>query len=111
MATSASNMKQSVEKVVDQISERVSTASHREGELTKRLEAQTSKIPSMAFFNLALGSMVLSAGVAVFAQRKSMANFVGLWAPTFLLLGIYNKLMKLEGPDRYSSEKELDAAS
>jgi hypothetical protein len=27
------------------------------------------------------------------------ANFVGQWAPTFLILGLYNKLVKLEGSD------------
>ena len=37
------------------------------------------------------------------ADRRSQAlvsNFVGQWAPTFLLLGIYNKIVKVAGSDR-----------
>ncbi|MFL5814238.1 MAG: hypothetical protein ACJ763_11725 [Bdellovibrionia bacterium] len=70
-----------------------------EGELTKRIEEQTAKVPSVGFLGLAVGSMVLSAGLAIFSERKEFANFVGLWAPSFLLLGIYNKIVKLQGSD------------
>ncbi len=72
---------------------------HREGSVTKTIEAQTSKIPSGVFLGFALGSMVVSALLAL-TKRKEMANFVGLWAPSFLLLGIYNKLVKTVGSDR-----------
>jgi len=27
------------------------------------------------------------------------ANFIGHWAPTFLLLGLYNKMVKLHGSE------------
>jgi len=70
-----------------------------EGEMTKRIEQQTAKIPSIGFLGLAVGSMVASATLAFVAQRKELANFVGLWAPSLLLIGIYNKLVKLEGSD------------
>ena len=70
-----------------------------EGEMTKRIEQQTAKIPSIGFLGLAVGSMVASAALAFVAQRKELANFVGLWAPSLLLVGIYNKLVKLEGSD------------
>jgi hypothetical protein len=70
-----------------------------EGEMTKRIEQQTAKIPSIGFLGLAVGSMVASAALAFVAQRKELANFVGLWAPSLLLIGIYNKLVKLEGSD------------
>jgi hypothetical protein len=33
-----------------------------------------------------------------------IALFVGHWAPTFLLLGIYNKLVKLLGSDRSENQ-------
>jgi hypothetical protein len=68
----------------------------REGELTQRVEEQTGKVPSLAFFGLAIGSMALSAALAASSDRKEYANFVGLWAPTFLLIGIYNKIVKLQ---------------
>lgn len=70
-----------------------------EGELTRRIEEQTAKVPSIGFLGLAVGSMALSAGLAIFSERKEFANFVGLWAPSFLLIGIYNKLVKLQGSD------------
>jgi hypothetical protein len=69
----------------------------REGGFTRRLEQQTAKVPSGGYLGLAIGSMLLSAGVAVFAQKKEYANFIGLWAPSLLLIGIYNKLVKQLG--------------
>jgi len=87
---------------IESIRNEMSSHPIKEGELTKRIEEQTSKIPSVGFLGFAMGSIVISAGLALFADRKPLANFVGLWAPTFLLLGIYNKIVKLEGSDRFS---------
>jgi hypothetical protein len=90
-------MAQSV--VMDKVSDTVSNIQRRpikEGTLTRRIEEQTAKIPSAGFLGMAIGSMALSAVIASFARRKEFANFVGLWAPSFLLLGIYNKLVKME---------------
>lgn len=69
-----------------------------EDNLTRAVEGKTAKIPSMGFLGLAVGAMAVSAGIELFAPRrkKEMANFVGLWVPTILLFGIYNKLVKLE---------------
>lgn len=67
-----------------------------EGRVTRMVERQTGKVPSLVYFNLAVSSMILSAGLAIYGRRKEFANFVGLWAPTFLLMGIYNKLVKIE---------------
>ena len=83
---------------------------HKEGELTKKIEEQTAKIPSVGFLSLAIGSIALSLGLSIFARKKEFANFVGLWVPTFLLFGIYNKLVKLEGSDMQSSPKQRLAA-
>jgi len=46
-----------------------------------------------------MGSIALSLALRL-VGRKHGALFVGGWAPTFLLLGIYNKLVKLHGSDR-----------
>jgi hypothetical protein len=67
----------------------------KEGALTKKVEQVTAKIPSMGYLGMAAGSMLLSASIAAFSRRKGMANFVGLWVPTLLLVGIYNKLVKI----------------
>ena len=69
-----------------------------EGELTKQIEAYTSAIPSGTYLSLAIGSIGLSAILHV-VGRKQDANFVGQWVPTILLLGLYNKLVKLEGSE------------
>ncbi len=71
---------------------------HREGAVARRIEQQTAKLPSDTWLWAALGSI----GVSLFFQitgSEKKANFVGHWAPTFLLLGLYNKLVKLHGSD------------
>lgn len=81
----------------------VSSTAPKEGEVTKKIEAVTGKVPSVGYLSLAIGSMALSAGIAILSRRKSLANFVGLWVPSFMLMGIYNKLVKLEGSDHQSN--------
>jgi hypothetical protein len=38
------------------------------------------------------------------AKRERDAHFIGLWAPTLLLLGVYNKIVKVLGSDRAERE-------
>jgi hypothetical protein len=71
---------------------------HEEGLTTKRIEQFTSQIPSGTYLALAVGSMTLSA-LLYSKGRKSDAQFVSAWAPTILLLGLYNKIVKLQGSD------------
>jgi hypothetical protein len=35
-----------------------------------------------------------------FSGRQHESLFVGQWAPTFLILGLYNKLVEVAGSDR-----------
>ena len=72
---------------------------HREGVLAKAIEEQTAKLPSDTFLWLALGSIGISLTMKITGRDKD-ALFVGQWAPTFLLLGVYNKLVKQLGSDR-----------
>ena len=74
---------------------------HREGRVATAIEEQTAKIPSDVFLWAALGSMAISLGLQI-AGVKHKSLFIGQWAPSFLLLGIYNKLVKLEGHDSES---------
>jgi hypothetical protein len=76
----------------------------KEDKVTKAIEKETSKIPSTIFLVLAGGAIALSLGLALSKKEKKWANFTGLWAPTFLLLGIYNKIVKTHGSDK--SERE-----
>ena len=71
---------------------------HEEGPVAEAIEEQTAKLPSDLFLWAALGSIAVSLGFKV-AGKNDKALFVGQWAPTFLLLGLYNKLVKLEGHD------------
>jgi len=68
----------------------------REDRFTRSIEEQTGKIPSTGFLALAVGSIGLSVILEITLKKKEIGNFVGLWAPTFLLFGIYNKLVKME---------------
>lgn len=72
---------------------------HREGPVATAIEKQTSKIPSDVFLWAALGSMAVSATLKII-QKDEEALFVGQWAAPFLLLGVYNKIVKLEGHDQ-----------
>ncbi|MFD2598711.1 hypothetical protein ACFSQ3_07075 [Sphingobacterium corticis] len=69
-----------------------------EGKLTKVVEDQTSKIPSIVFLGAAVASMGISLTLKCLCKDKN-ALFVGQWAAPFLLLGIYNKIVKTEGHD------------
>jgi len=65
------------------------------------IEAQTSKIPSTGYLAAAVSSMAASAILKIMG-RDEWALFVGQWAPAFLILGVYNKLVKQLGSDAYS---------
>ncbi|HTI89651.1 MAG TPA: hypothetical protein VL727_03630 [Puia sp.] len=76
-----------------------------EGPVAKGIEKQTAKIPSDVFLWAALGSMATSLGLKI-AGRKHDALFVGQWAAPFLLLGLYNKLVKVAGHDSTDAPEE-----
>ena len=82
-----------------------------EGPVARGIEKQTAKLPSDIFLWAAgasiLGSLFLQSRrpsriAFLTGSRRSgeLSTFVGQWAPTFLLLGIYNKLVKVAGSDR-----------
>ncbi len=81
---------------------------HTEGTVAKKIEEQTSKLPSDLFLWAALGSMAVSASLKI-AGRNNKALFVGQWAAPFLLLGVYNKLVKQEGHDHKDTTVENDS--
>ena len=71
---------------------------HQEGVVARTIEQQTAKLPSDVFLWLAAGSIATSATMKIMG-RDSDALFFGQWAPTFLILGLYNKLVKQLGSD------------
>jgi hypothetical protein len=70
----------------------------KEGPVATMLEEQTAKIPSDLFLWASLGAMAASLTLKII-RRDDAALFVGHWAPSFLLFGIYNKLVKQLGHD------------
>jgi hypothetical protein len=64
-----------------------------EDRATETVEEQTSKVPSIAFLGFAVASMIASAALLL-TGRKQLGNFVGHWAPTILIMGLYNKVAK-----------------
>jgi hypothetical protein len=71
---------------------------HPEGTLAKLIEEQTSKLPSDVFLWAAVGSMVGSLMFQLAGDEKKSV-FVGQWAPSLLILGLYNKLVRVAGSD------------
>jgi hypothetical protein len=71
---------------------------HSEGKVAKAIEEQTAKLPSDIFLWGALASMSASLVLKMMC-KKHTSLFVGQWAAPLLILGLYNKLVKLEGHD------------
>ena len=71
---------------------------HGEGPVAKAIEQQTAKLPSDLFLWAAVGAIAASAVLKIMKKDKE-ALFVGQWPAPFLLLGLYNKLVKLEGSE------------
>jgi hypothetical protein len=71
---------------------------HNEGPVATAIEEQTAKLPSDLFLWTGIAFMALSLGMQLAGKQKA-SNFVGHWPANILLLGLYNKLVKLEGHD------------
>lgn len=72
---------------------------HSEGIIARTIEEQTAKLPSDIFLWGALGSIGLSLYFELNGETQK-STFVSRWVSPFLLLGVYNKLVKLQGSDR-----------
>jgi hypothetical protein len=71
---------------------------HKEGPVARAIEEQTAKIPSDVYLWAAFASIGLSLTLKLLGKRND-ALFVGQWPASFLLLGVYNKIVKTEGSD------------
>jgi hypothetical protein len=82
---------------------RVAKGEAQEDQITASIEKYTSQVPSSVYLALALGSMAISVGFQA-AKKQHESLFIGQWAAPFLILGIYNKLVKIHGSDAASSQ-------
>ncbi len=69
---------------------------YREGPIARAIEKRTAKLPSDTFLWAAVACMAGSAVMQTIGQ-KHISLFIGQWAPTILLMGLYNKLVKVAG--------------
>ena len=72
-----------------------------EDRFTGAIESQTSKIPSTGYLGAAVSAMAASAVLKIMG-RDNWALFVGQWAPAFLIMGVYNKMVKQHGSDAWT---------
>lgn len=77
---------------------RVPAGEAHEDQFTAAIEQYTSKVPSSAYLGMAIASILGSVSFQI-AGKKHEALFVGQWVAPFLLLGIYNKMVKQHGSD------------
>ena len=83
---------------------RVAPGEAQEDQITAAIETYTSKVPSSVYLALALASMGVSLGLK-FTKKSENALFIGQWAAPFLILGLYNKMVKQHGSDAVSNQK------
>lgn len=72
---------------------------HTEGVVARTIEEQTAKLPSDLFLWAALGAIGIAAYLELTGNEEK-SRFVGQWVAPFMLLGVYNKLVKVAGSDR-----------
>src|SRR4051812_39564555 len=84
----------------------------REGPVARQIERRTAKMPSDIFLWAAGAAIVgsitfqlLGVGRGIRSElavpyKAPLATFIGMWVPSLLLLGVYNKIVKVAGSDR-----------
>lgn len=77
---------------------RVNAGQATEDQVTAAIESYTSQVPSSAYLGLAIAAIAASVTCKL-AKKDHASLFVGQWVAPFLLLGIYNKLVKQHGSD------------
>jgi hypothetical protein len=53
----------------------------------------TDQVPEQVWYWAAIGSILTSA-ILFFMERRDWSIFVGQWPPTFLLFGLFHKLLR-----------------
>ena len=87
---------------------RVAAGEAQEDQFTGMLDSVTSKIPCSLFLSAAFLSILGSVSFKI-AKKQHEALFIGQWVAPFLILGIYNKMVKQHGSDAKSRGNTLAA--
>jgi hypothetical protein len=80
---------------------RVAPGEAQEDQVTAAIEKFTSQIPSSVYLGAAIASIFGSVAFQA-AKKQHEALFVGQWVAPFLILGLYNKMVKQHGSDATS---------
>jgi hypothetical protein len=80
---------------------RVVPGEAQEDQVTAAIEKVTSQVPSSVFLGAAIASIIGSVCLKA-AKKDNEAIFVGQWVAPFLILGLYNKMVKQHGSDATS---------
>ena len=75
-----------------------------EDQTTALMESYSAKLPTSFFLGAALASIVGSL-ILKTTGKDHHALFIGQWAAPFLLLGIYNKMVKQHGSDAHVNQE------
>lgn len=77
----------------------VEAQDHSEGIVARTMEQQTAKLPSDLWFWAAASAVGASLAYRLNGHPER-SLFIGQWVAPFLLIGLYNKLVKVAGSDR-----------
>lgn len=69
---------------------------HAESTLTRLIEQQAARIPSDMFLAAAFGAMAASVAFEIAGNTRA-SRFVGMWPAPLLVMGVYNKMVKVFG--------------
>jgi hypothetical protein len=68
-----------------------------EDKFTKSVNQSSAAMPSWAYLGVAAGAVMLSLICQIIGSK--WGNFISLWVPVWLIIGVYNKLSKLDDHD------------
>ena len=77
----------------------------KEGEVATMLEEVTARIPSDVYLWTAVGAAAAALGLFI-GGKKHTGLLIGQLAPSLLIIGLYNKLVKIEGHDEEDKEQK-----
>ena len=80
------------------------TFGESEDRITGAIESQTARMPSSGYLAAAVSAMGVSALMKILG-KDNWALFIGQWAPSFLIIGVYNKMVKQHGSDAFSGQR------
>ena len=84
---------------------RVQPGQAKEDQVSAAIESYTAKLPSSVYLGAAIASIAGSVAFKL-AKKEHEALFVVQWVAPFLILGLYNKLVKQHGSDAASKNSE-----